>query len=121
MDKNKNIQLVRTAEKVVVKDPAQVVLNSLAAIEMVNIRRILAQVRKSSNRFSVLELADTVESFSKKASINLDTIKDLQLLFVRPGKIPNPTQPGKFVLIRKGFYMSKYEITNQQYLQVMNP
>lgn len=121
MDKNKNIQLVRTAEKVVVKDPAQVALNSLAAIEMVNIRRILAKVRKSATQFSVSELAETVEGFSKKASINLDTIKDLQLLFVRPGKIPSPTQQDKFVLIRKGFYMSKDEITNKQYLQVMNP
>jgi len=121
MDRNQNIQLVRTAEKVAVKDPAQVALNSLAAIEMVNIKRILAKVRKSSTQFSISELAETVEGFSKKASINLDTIKDLQLLFVRPGKIPSPTERGKFVLIRKGFYMSKYEITNQQYLQVMNP
>ena len=99
MDKNKNIQLVRTAEKVVVKDPAQVVLNSLAAIEMVNIRRILAQVRRGRTSFG-FRIGGNGGKFSKKASINLDTIR-FAALFVH-GKIPNPTQPGKFVLIRKG-------------------
>ncbi len=121
MDTKQNVQTVSTSRKTVVQVPARSTMQNLSALELANIRRILSRVRKSSNQFTQLELSETVAGFSRKATLDLESLKDLQLIFVRPGKTISPSKPGEFVLIRKGFYMSKYEITNQQYLQVMNP
>lgn len=99
---------------------------SLVGMDMTeksSIQKKIAESKNSLKRIDLNDLANTVDGFSQKPIFNLRTI-DMEMIWCPPGGfIMGPgddaeQQPAHPVVLSKGFYLGKFEVTQEQFQKV---
>jgi formylglycine-generating enzyme required for sulfatase activity len=92
--------------------------------EMMKVQRIVNEAIENSSTISLNQLARTTSEFSKNAEIIIKSAANLEMIWCPPGGFTmGPSaidaQPSHQVVLNKGFYLGRFEVTNQQYREVM--
>jgi formylglycine-generating enzyme required for sulfatase activity len=91
--------------------------------EMMKMQRILNEAIENTSAISLNQLARTTSEFSKKTEIIIKSAANLEMIWCPPGGFAmGPSaidaQPSHEVVLNKGFYLGRYEVTNRQYREV---
>lgn len=91
--------------------------------EMMEMQRILNEAIENCSAISLNQLARTTSEFSKKTEIIIKSAANLEMIWCPPGGFEmGPSaidaQPSHEVVLNKGFYLGRYEVTNRQYREL---
>jgi hypothetical protein len=74
----------------------------------------------SCSKYDLTRLANTVEGYASKPNYIVKSALDLELIWCPPGSfIMGDGVDAQQVILTKGFYLGKYEVTQEQYEKVM--
>ena len=110
---------IATAEKA---QPPQ--KSILSESEKDKIQRSIKLAQKNSAGIDLNQLAKTAAGFSRKSEISIKSAGNLEMIWCPPGGFTmGPSiidgQPSHEVVLNKGFYLGRFEVTNLQYREVM--
>ena len=114
---------VETAKKVGTRKGSPAKLEDMSASEQEVVRQAVEQAKVASDSIDLNRLADTVEGYEPKPNYFVKSALNMELIWCPPGGFvmgpstkKNPAHP---VILTKGFYLGKYEVTQEQYQKVM--
>jgi formylglycine-generating enzyme required for sulfatase activity len=120
LDSKKEQTSVETAQKAESKsgDPAKV--GEMTASEQAEVKRGVDQSKKASASINLKRLADTVEGYSPKTNYIVKSALNMELIWCPPGGyVRGEGDSAHQVILTKGFYLGKFEVTQEQYEKVM--
>ena len=91
--------------------------------EIMKVQRIVNEAIENSSTIILNQLARTTSEFSKNAEIIIKSAGNLEMIWCPPGGFTmGPSaidaQPSHQVVLSKGFYLGRYEVTNRQYREI---
>jgi len=109
---------IATAEKA---QPPQ--KSILSKSEKIKIQRSIKLAKKNSAGIDLNQLAKIAAGFSRKSEISIKSAGNLEMIWCPPGGFAmGPSaidaQPSHEVVLNKGFYLGRYEVTNRQYREL---
>ena len=115
---------VETAQKADTRKGMPAKLENMSASEQAEVKQAVEQAKGASASIDLERLADTVDGYAPKPNYIVKSALDMELIWCPPGSfIMGPGQddecPVHPVILTKGFYLGKFEVTQQQYKKVM--
>ena len=115
---------VETAKKAGTGSGVPAKLEDMSASEQAELKKTVEQANGASASIDLNRLANIVEGYSPKPNYIVRSALDMELIWCPPGSfIMGPGQdndsPAHPVILSKGFYLGKYEVTQEQYEKVM--
>jgi formylglycine-generating enzyme required for sulfatase activity len=129
LDTNQKAKSVETAQKVAGSEDGAGELNTLPESEKAQLAMAVADSQESASEYDLTRLANTVEGFAPKPNYIVKSALNMELIWCPPGSfIMGPTwtmggRDGGFahpVTLTEGFYLGKYEVTQEEYQKVMD-
>ncbi|MDC0921212.1 SUMF1/EgtB/PvdO family nonheme iron enzyme [Opitutales bacterium] len=119
-DANQQIENVETAQKVVGAEGGASDVDALPDDKKNELAKAVADSKKVASKYDLTRLANTVEGYASKPNYIVKSALDLELIWCPPGSF-NMGEGGdaQQVILTKGFYLGKYEVTQEQYEKVM--
>ena len=102
-------------------DPAK--LGELSASEQEEVKNKVGQSKQASASIDLNRMANTVDGYSQKPTFTVRSI-GLEMIWCKPGSfVMGPDEkrkdsPAHRVILTEGFYLGKYEVTQEQYQKV---
>ena len=124
LDANQKAKSVATAQKVAGSEDGAGEVDALAESEKVQLAKAVADSQESASEYDLTRLANTIDGYAPKPNYIIKSALNMELIwcppggFVRGGAGENST-PAHPVILTKGFYLGKYEVTQEQYEIVM--
>jgi len=124
LDANQKAKIVETAQKVLGTQDGAGEVDALAESEKVQLAKAVADSQESASEYDLTRLANTIDGYAPKPNYIIKSALNMELIwcppggFVRGGAGENST-PAHPVILTKGFYLGKYEVTQEQYEIVM--
>ena len=122
LDTNQKAKSVETAQKVAGSQDGASEVDALPESEKVDLAKAVADSQESASEYDLTRLANTVEGFAPKPNYIVKSALDMELIWCPPGSFimgpdgdDNPAHP---VILTKGFYLGKYEVTQEEYEKV---
>ena len=119
LDANQKAKSVETAQKVSGSEDGAGEVDALADSEKVELAKAVADSQESASEYDLTRLANTVEGYAPKSNYIVKSALNMELIWCPPGSFvmgpdgnDNPAHP---VILTKGFYLGKYEVTQEQY------
>ena len=113
---------VETAKKAGAVKGVSAKLENMSASEQVEVEQAVEQAKQASADIDLNRLANTAHGYSQK-NIYFTKSIDMELIWCEPGSFimgnNRGDSPAHSVVLSKGFYLSKYEVTQEQYEMVM--
>jgi formylglycine-generating enzyme required for sulfatase activity len=113
---------VETAKKAVTRKGVPTKLKEMSKSEQTEVKQAVEQAKSSSASIDLKRLANAVHGYSQKNTYFTTSI-ELELIWCPPGSFimgdNREDSPAHSVVFSKGFYLSKYEVTQKQYEMVM--
>ena len=113
---------VETAKKAGAVKGVTTKLEDMSASEQAELKQVVEQTKGASASIDLNRLADTAHGYSQK-NIYFTKSIDMELIWCEPGSFimgnNRGDSPAHSVVLSKGFYLSKYEVTQEQYEMVM--
>ena len=128
LDANQKAKSVATAQKVAGSDEGAGEVGALPDSEKADLAKAVADSQESASEYDLTRLANTVEGFAPKPNYIVKSALNMELIWCPPGSfIMGPTwimggRGGAFahpVTLTKGFYLGKFEVTQEEYKEVM--
>ena len=98
-------------------------LEDMSAIEQAEVKQAVEQAKGASASIDLNRLANTIEGYSPKPNYIVKSALNMELIWCPPGSfIMGPYGnglPAHPVILTKGFYLGKYEVTQEEYEKVM--
>jgi len=99
-------------------------LEDMSANEQAEVKLAVEQAKSSSASIDLNRLANTVDGYEPKPNYIVKSALDMELIWCPPGSfIMGPgqgnTSPAHPVILTKGFYLGKYEVTQEEYEKVI--
>ena len=115
---------VETAKKAGTRKGVPAKLEDMSASEQAEVKQAVDQAKGASASIDLNRLANTVDGYAPKPNYIVKSALDMELIWCPPGSfIMGPGQddecPAHSVILTKGFYLGKYEVTQEQYEKVM--
>jgi formylglycine-generating enzyme required for sulfatase activity len=115
---------VETAKKAGTRKGVPAKLEDMSASEQAEVKQAVDQAKSSSASIDLNRLANTVDGYALKPNYIVKSALNMELIWCPPGSfIMGPGQdndsPAHPVILSKGFYLGKYEVTQQEYKKVM--
>jgi formylglycine-generating enzyme required for sulfatase activity len=114
---------VETAKKAGARKGVPAKLADMSATEQAEVKQAVEQAKDASASIDLNRLADTVDGYEKKPNYIVKSALDMELIWCPPGSfIMGPSgndSPAHPVILTKGFYLGKYEVTQEQYEKVI--
>jgi len=115
---------VETAKKAGTVKGRSTRLDDMSASEQAEVKQAVEQTKKASASIDLNRLADTVDGYEKKPNYIVKSALGMELIWCPPGSfIMGPgqgnTSPAHPVILTKGFYLGKYEVTQEEYEKVI--
>jgi formylglycine-generating enzyme required for sulfatase activity len=115
---------VETAKKAGTGSGVPAKLEDMSASEQAEVKKTVEQANGASASIDLNRLANIVDGYSPKPNYIVRSALDMELIWCPPGSfIMGPGQdndsPAHPVILSKGFYLGKYEVTQEQYEKVM--
>ena len=114
---------VETAKKAGTRKGVPAKLEDMSASERAEVKQAVEQVKGASASIDLNRLANTVDGYEKKPNYIVKSALGMELIWCPPGGfVMGPStnrDPGHPVILTKGFFLGKYEVTQEQYEKVM--
>jgi formylglycine-generating enzyme required for sulfatase activity len=115
---------VETAKKVGTRKGMPAKLEDMSASEQAEVKQVVEQTKQASASIDLSRLANTVDGYEPKANYIVKSALGMELVWCPPGSFIMGSGQGKDssahpVILTKGFYLGKYEVTQEQYEKVM--
>ena len=123
-DANQKAKSVETAQKVAGSEDGAGEVNALPESEKVELAKAVADSQESASEYDLTRLANTVDGYAPKPNYIVKSALNMELIWCPPGSfIMGPgrgdNEPAHPVILTKGFYLGKYEVTQEQYEKIM--
>ena len=103
------------------RDSAKV--EDMSAGELAEVKKTVEQTKKLSADIDLNRMANTVDGYTPKPNYIVKSAVDMEMIWCPPGSfIMGPSgegSPAHSVILTKGFYLGKYEVTQEQYQKVV--
>jgi formylglycine-generating enzyme required for sulfatase activity len=115
---------VETAQKTGAVKGVPAKLEDMSASEQAEVTQAVEQTKGASASIDLNRLANTVDGYASKPNYIVKSALGMELVWCPPGSfIMGSGQGNDFsahpVILTKGFYLGKYEVTQEQYEKVM--
>ena len=110
---------VETAKKAGTRKGVPAKLEDMSASEQEVLRQAVDQVKGASALIDLNRLANTVDGYEPKPNYILKSVLDMELIWCPPGGYLRNLDAERQVILTKGFYLGKYEVTQNEYEKVM--
>jgi formylglycine-generating enzyme required for sulfatase activity len=119
-DANQQTENVETAQKVVGAEGGVSDVSALPETKKIELANAVAESKKVASKYDLTRLANTVEGYATKPNYIVKSALDMELIWCKPGSfIMGEGGNAHPVILTKGFYLGKYEVTQEQYEKVM--
>jgi len=119
-DANQQTENVETAQKVVGVEGGASDVDALADDKKNELAKAVADSKEVASKYDLTRLANTVEGYATKPNYIVKSAFDMELIGCEPGSfIMGEGRNAHPVILTKGFYLGKYEVTQEQYEKVM--
>jgi hypothetical protein len=124
LDAKQSITAVETAKKAGTRKGVPAFLEDMSASEQAEVKQAVEQTKQASALIDLNRLANTVDGYEPKPNYIVKSALGMELIWCPPGSfIMGPGQDNDSsahpVILTKGFYFGKYEVTQEQYEKVM--
>jgi formylglycine-generating enzyme required for sulfatase activity len=123
LDAQQVTNAVETAKKADAVKGVPAELEDMSASEQAEVEQAVEQVKGAAASIDLNRLANTVDGYAPKPNHIVKSALGMELIWCPPGGFVmgpstkrNPAHP---VILTKGFYLGKYEVTQEQYQKVM--
>jgi sulfatase modifying factor 1 len=115
---------VETAKKAGTRKGVPAKLDDMSAAEQAEVKQAVEQTKQASEDIDLNRLANTVDGYAPKPNYIVKSALGMELIWCPPGAFlmgPGPwkEEPAHPVILTKGFYLGKYEVTQEQYEKVI--
>jgi formylglycine-generating enzyme required for sulfatase activity len=115
---------VETAKKAGTHKGVPAKLEDMSASEQAEVKQAVEQAKSASASIDLNRLANTVDGYAPKPNYIVKSALNMELIWCPPGSfIMGPGQgdsPAHPVILTKGFYLGKFEVTQEEYEKVMS-
>jgi sulfatase modifying factor 1 len=123
LDAEQMVTPVETAKRAGAVKGGSAKLDDMSESEQAEVKQAVEQTKQASASIDLNRLANTVDGYAPKPNYIVQSALDMELIWCPPGGFimgpdgnNNPAHP---VVLTKGFYLGKYEVTQEQYEKVM--
>ena len=114
---------VETAKKAGVGKGDSAKVEDMSAGELAEMKKTVEQTKKLSADIDLNRMANTVDGYTPKPNYIVKSALGMEMIWCPPGSfIMGPSgegSPAHPVILTKGFYLGKYEVTQEQYQKVV--
>ena len=119
-DANQQTENVETAQKVVGAEGGVSDVSALPETKKIELANAVAESKKVASKYDLTRLANTVEGYATKPNYIVKSALNMELIWCKPGSfIMGKGGNAHPVILTKGFYLGKLEVTQEQYERVM--
>ena len=119
-DANQQTENVETAQKVVGAEGGVSDFSALSETKKIELANAVVDSKKVASKYDLSRLANTVEGYANRPNYIVKSALDMELIWCPPGSfIMSEGGNAHPVILTKGFYLGKYEVTQEQYEKVM--
>jgi formylglycine-generating enzyme required for sulfatase activity len=125
LDTNQKAKSVTTAQKISGSEDGAGELNTLSESEKAELAKAVVDSQESASEYDLTRLANTVEGFAQKPNYIVKSALNMELIWCQSGSFKLGDSRMRFsiqvdtVVLKNGFYLGKYEVTQDQYEKVM--
>jgi formylglycine-generating enzyme required for sulfatase activity len=119
-DTNQKTKMVETSQNIVgVKEGASNV-GTLPEARKNELANAVANSKKVASNYDLKRLANAVDGYASKSNYKVKSALGMELIWCPPGSfVRSEGGVNHSVILTKGFYLGKYEVTQEQYKKVM--
>ena len=111
---------VETAKKAGAVKGVPAKLEDMSASEQAEVKQAVEQTKQASASIDLNRLANTIDGYEPKPNYIVKSALGMELIWCPPGGYVRGEGEGAHpVILTKGFYLGKYEVTQEQYEKVM--
>ena len=119
-DANQQAKSVETAQKVSGSDEGAGEVDALPESGKAQLAKAVADSQESASEYDLTRLANTVEGFAPKPNYIVKSALNMELIWCPPGSFIRGDKDEKHsVILTQGFYLGKYEVTQEEYEKIM--
>ena len=123
LDANQKAKSVETAQKVAGSEDGAGEVDALADSEKAELAKAVADSQESASEYDLTRLANTVDGYAPKPNYIVKSALNMELIWCPPGSFimgnNREDSAAHPVILTKGFYLGKYEVTQEEYKIVM--
>lgn len=121
-DANEKIKIVETSEQIIGTQRGANEVNIIPDAKKNELANSVTEINKVAANYDMKRLANIVDGYASKPNYTVKSALNMELVWCPPGgfimgdKNDGPAHP---VVLTKGFYLGKFEVTQEQYEKVM--
>jgi sulfatase modifying factor 1 len=120
LDAQQVTNAVETAKKAGAIKGRSAKLEDMSASEQAEVKHAVEQTKQASAEIDLNRLADTVDGYAPKPNHIVKSALGMELIWCPPGGyVRGDGDSAHQVILTKGFYLGKFEVTQEQYEKVM--
>jgi formylglycine-generating enzyme required for sulfatase activity len=122
LDTKQDTQSVESGQKSSSMPNETAKLESLSVQEQDEINQIVSKTRQAAASVDLNRLANTVNGYSQEPIYKVRIALNMEMIWCQPGAFRTTGSFGRKphpVILTRGFYVGKYEVTQEEYVKVM--
>jgi formylglycine-generating enzyme required for sulfatase activity len=120
LDAKQHTTAVETAKKAGTRRGVPAKLEDMSASEQAAVKQAVEQAKGASASIDLNRLANTVDGYEPKPNYIVKSALGMELIWCPPGGyVRGDGDSAHQVILTKGFYLGKFEVTQEQYEKVM--
>ena len=118
-DANQQTENVETAQKVIGAEGGASDVDALAETKKIELANAVAESTEVASQYDLKRLAGLVDGYAIDSNYIVKSALNMELIGCEPGSFIMSKRDAHPVILTKGFYLGKYEVTQEQYEKVM--
>lgn len=122
LDTKQDTQSVQSGQKSISMPNETAKLESLSVQEQNEINQLVSETRQAAASVDLNRLANTVNGYSEEPIYRVKTALNMEMIWCPPGAFRTTGSFGRKphpIILTKGFYLGKFEVTQAEYEKVM--
>jgi sulfatase modifying factor 1 len=121
LDAKQHTTAVETAKKAGTRKGVPAKLEDMSTSEQAKVKQAVEQAKQASGSIDLNRLANTVDGYEPKPNYIVKSALGMELIWCPPGGYVRggDGELAHQVILTKGFYLGKFEVTQEQYKKVM--